>query len=76
MNTVSYGRTISKNYQSQKVEIMLEVLEGWTEAETLQLAKYMVDESLDIRTVTQRQANKLYRAYFGTDTDIKELKLA
>ena len=74
-NTVSYRRTKSKNYQSESVEVSLEVLDGWNEMDTLQLCKYLIDASLDFK-VNRRSANKLLRSYYDDeDADIEDYAL-
>lgn len=65
-SVVNYGRTVSKNYQSERVDVSLEVLDGWTHAETLRLCKYLVDAALGLK-VNRREANKLLRQYYGDD---------
>lgn len=47
-NSVTYGRTVSKNFQSERAEITFEINEGDTVQYTLELAKEIVDEFLNL----------------------------
>lgn len=77
MRSVTYGRTRSRNYQSEKVEINLEVLEGWNELDVLDLAAALVHAKLgELKKsgVDAREINKLYRAYYDDEElDIRDL---
>lgn len=73
--SVSYGRTISKDYQSERVDITLDVPDAWAESDVLQLCKYMVDAALGLK-VDRRAANKLVRDYYhNNDVDIEDFAL-
>ena len=77
MPHVTYGRTRSRNYQSEKVELTLEVLEGWNELDVLDLAAALVHGKLgELKKsgINVREINKLYRAYYDDEElDIRDL---
>lgn len=58
MTTVSYGRTVTKNYQSERADISMDVPEGSTPEETLAQCKQIVDVFLMIATSNNRKMNE------------------
>lgn len=66
-NKVTYGRTVSKNYQSKKFEITLEVYEGWNIADVAFLAQAIVSSAVGERMSRRyrRDAESLCEEYFG-----------
>lgn len=72
-DTVTFGRTISKNYQSQRVEVTLQVAEGWHINEVYDLAIAMAQAMLGLRVPDRRRANELLRAYYNNENlDIED----
>lgn len=69
--TISYGKTVSQNYQSKRVDITLVVPDGWKPGEVMLIAQGIVHETMDL-PYPKRTANELAREYY----DDKDLTIA
>ena len=65
MASVTYSRKASRDYQSKGTEITLDVYDNLLSvAETLELARAIVNTSLGQKVKDRRRANELARRYF------------